>query len=90
MQPHRVGGIGSGRCGVTWTYALTADGGQTLQPSLRDLQEVSMKTQTCLPAQSRGDHGDYMRAVHLLRAAASSDVGQSDARRQWIRAATRC
>ncbi|AEF34885.1 MULTISPECIES: hypothetical protein [Mycobacteriaceae] len=49
-----------------------------------------MKTQTCLPAQSRGDHGDYMRAVHLLRAAASSDVGQSDARRQWIRAATRC
>lgn len=51
-----------------------------------------MKTQTCLPAQPRGGgghQGDYQRAVHLLRAAAT-EVGQSDARRQWIRAATQC
>lgn len=48
-----------------------------------------MKTQPCLPAQPRGEHGDYQRAVYVLRAAAS-DVGQSEARRQWIRAATQC
>lgn len=49
-----------------------------------------MTTQTCLPAQPpRDGHGDYQRVVRLLRAAAS-DVGQSDARRQWIRAATQC
>ncbi|WP_165604343.1 MULTISPECIES: hypothetical protein [Mycolicibacter] len=49
-----------------------------------------MTTQTCLPAQQpRGGHGDYQRAVHLQRAAAS-EAAQSDARRQWIRAATQC
>jgi hypothetical protein len=57
---------------------------------LRDLQEVLMKTQTCLSAEPRDGHGDYQRAVHLLRAAATCDAGQSDARRQWIRAATQC
>jgi hypothetical protein len=72
-------------------YALTADGGRVLQLSLRDLQEAVMKTPTCLHGQPLGGHGDYQRAVHLLRvAAASSDAGQSDARRQWIRAATQC
>lgn len=49
-----------------------------------------MKTRICLPAPPRDGHADYQRAVHLLRAAASCDVGQSDARRQWIRAATQC
>ncbi|MEB3071150.1 hypothetical protein [[Mycobacterium] vasticus] len=48
-----------------------------------------MKTQPCLPAPPRGCQGDYQRAVHVLRAAAS-DAGQSDARRQWIRDATQC
>ncbi|MEB3022785.1 hypothetical protein [[Mycobacterium] crassicus] len=48
-----------------------------------------MKTQPCLPTPPRGGLGDYQRAVYVLRAAAS-DVGQSDARRQWIRAATQC
>lgn len=48
-----------------------------------------MKTPTYLPTQPRGGRGDYQRAVHVLRAAAS-DVGQSEARRQWIRAATQC
>lgn len=50
-----------------------------------------MTTQPCLPSPLRSGHRDYQyqRAVHVLRAAAS-DVSQSDARRQWIRAATQC
>ena len=48
-----------------------------------------MNFQLCAPVQPRVTHSDRQRAVHLLRAAAS-DVGQSDARRQWIRAATQC
>lgn len=51
-----------------------------------------MKTklmQLCLPVQPRTGHNERQRAVRLLRAAAS-DVGQSEARRQWIRAATQC
>lgn len=48
-----------------------------------------MQTQPCLPAPPRAGHGDYQRAVHILRAAASK-ADQSDARRQWIRAATQC
>lgn len=48
-----------------------------------------MKTQTYLPAEPRTGHIDRQRVVRLLRAAAS-EAGQSDARRQWIRAATQC
>lgn len=84
-------GIGLGGGDVTWTYApAAAPRPRVLQLSLRDLQEVLMKTQTCLSAEPRDGHGDYQRAVHLLRAAATCDAGQSDARRQWIRAATQC
>jgi hypothetical protein len=58
---------------------------------MRDLQEVlKMNTQPCLHAQPRGGHRDDQRAVHLLRVAATCDVGQSDARREWIRASTQC
>ena len=48
-----------------------------------------MNAPTCPTAQPRTGHGDYQRAIYVLRAAASP-VGQSDARRQWIRAATQC
>lgn len=51
--------------------------------------KTKMKMQACLPTHVRIGHSDRQRAIHLLRIAAS-DVGQSDARRQWIRAATQC
>ena len=48
-----------------------------------------MKTQKYLPIDLRIGNGDHQRVIRLLRAAAS-EAGQSDARRQWIRAATQC
>ncbi len=48
-----------------------------------------MKTQEYRPVDWRDGHGDHQRVIRLLRAAASKR-GQSDARSQWIRAATRC
>ncbi|MGV0624766.1 hypothetical protein [Mycolicibacter minnesotensis] len=47
------------------------------------------KMQPYLLIDPRTRLGDHQRAVRLLRAAASQ-AGQSDARRQWIRAATQC
>ncbi|MFL0177996.1 MULTISPECIES: hypothetical protein [unclassified Mycobacterium] len=48
-----------------------------------------MKKYTYLPLDPRAGHVDRQRVIHLLRAAAA-EAGQSDARRQWIRAATQC
>lgn len=48
-----------------------------------------MKTQSYLPVDPRTGHTDRQRAICLLRAAAS-EAGQTEARRQWIRAATQC
>ena len=48
-----------------------------------------MTTPTHAPTERRMGLGDYERAIHLLRIAAS-DARQSDARRRWIRAATQC
>ena len=48
-----------------------------------------MKKQTYRPVEPRAGYNDHQRVVRRLRAAAADD-DQSDAQRQWIRAATQC
>lgn len=48
-----------------------------------------MKTQKYLPVEPQVGHGDHQQVIRLLRAAAA-EAGQSEARREWIRAATQC
>jgi hypothetical protein len=48
-----------------------------------------MKTTTYPPTEIRAGHIARQRLVRRLRAAAA-EAAQTDARRQWVRAATQC